>query len=100
MPAGANTITDELEEEGLGWRYFVIGRIDSYEILESNETEYLSCKTIRVRIFIWNVFKNFPNVPIKMTLRFRRTLIIPYEGAKIYGPNLLGNYFLVAGGVI
>ena len=100
LPAGASLITEEIEREGPGWEYVVVGRIRSYEIIEFNETEYLSCRAVHVRFLTWNVFERFPRLPIKMTLRFGKEFNIPLEGAEIFGPSLLGRYFIVARGVL
>ena len=100
LPAGASDIAEEPEKEGPGWKYFVIGRIRNYEIVEYNGTEYLSCKAVRVRFFTWNVFEKFPRVPIMMTLRFGSVFNIPYEGVKILNSGILGRSFIVARGVL
>ena len=98
LPAGANLITKEIEKDGPGWQYIIIGRIRNYEIIEYNGTEYLSCRAIHVRSIFWNVFEKVPRLPIRMTLRFGQKFNIPLEGAKIYGPNLLGRSLLIARG--
>jgi len=100
LPASATPILDEPETEGPGWKYFVIGRIKSYEIFDYNGTEYINCTAIHVRIFAWNVFDNFPNLPAIMNFRFQRKFTLPYEGVEIYGPNVLGRYFIIARGVL
>ena len=100
LTSGASDIAEEPEKEGPGWKYFVIGRIRSYEIVEHNGTEYLSCRAVRVRIFTWNVFEKFPRLPIMMTIRFGSEFNIPYEGVKILDYGLLGRSFIVASGVL
>ena len=100
LPAGASAIPEEPEKEGPGWKYFVIGRIKSYEIVEHNGTEYLSGKAVRVRFIAWNIFEKFPKLPIIMTIRFGGEFNIPYEGVKILGPGPLGRSFIIASGTL
>ena len=100
LPAEASAITDQPEKEGPGWEYFVIGRIRSYEIVDYNGTEYLKCKAVRVNFLTWNVLERFPKLPFLMNIRFGKEFCIPYEGAKIIGPTLLGHYFIVARGTL
>ena len=88
-------------QNNLGIRYAVVGRISSYQVIDGhNGTQYLECKAIRVRAFFQGVFPNFPTLTIRQTIRLGHEFAIPFEGAKISGPNLLGNYFLVATGIL
>ena len=100
LPVEASVTNDEPERKGPGWEYFVIGRIRSYEIVEYNGTEYLECRAVRVNFFTWNILKNLPKLPLLMNIRFGQQFNIPYEGAKIMGPTLLGHYFIIARGTL
>ena len=57
-------------------------------------------RAIRLRILVWGVFPNFPNLIMPETIRFGQRFAIPFEGANITGPNPLGNCFLVARGTL
>ena len=98
LPAEASAIIDVTKENGSDWEYFVIGRIKSYEIVNYNGTEYIECKAVRVNFFVWNILERFPNLPLLANIRLGKPFCIPYEGANIMGPTLLGHYFIVARG--
>ena len=100
ISAGANVSNQEEPVDGPGWRYILVGRIRNYEIVEYNGVEYLNCRAVRVNSIWWNVFEKLPNLPLIMNLRFGQEFNIPYEGAQIFGPTLLGHYFLVARGTL
>jgi len=101
LPAEASAITSEPEKERPGgWEYFIVGRIKSYEIVDYNGTEYLECKAFRVNWLTWNILERFPKLPLLMNLRFGQQFNIPYEGANITGPTLLGHYFIIARGTL
>ena len=98
IPAGANVDVEAPENGRPNWKYLVIGRIKSYKIEEYNGTEYLNCTAVRVKIRTWNIFERFPRLMLSMKVRYGQEFYIPYEGAKIIGPIILGHYFIIARG--
>ncbi len=56
-------------------------------------------KALHVIGIIFNLFSKYPNLPLPVNWRWEK-FSIPYEGAKIIGPTLLGNYFLIAKGIL
>lgn len=97
----ADIINDNTESgKTIDWHYCLRGRISDYEIFEYNGTQYVNCTAVRVRGFIWNLFPNFPNFAFRIKWNRGLDFCIPYEGFKIFGPELLGRYFFVASGSI
>lgn len=81
------------------WPYFLFGRIKNYEIVEAEGKEYILGMALHIRGIILNLFSKFPNLPFLVNWRWQK-FCIPYEGAKIIGPTLLGNYFFIAKGTL
>ena len=100
LPSASSTIAEEPEIEGPGWKYFAIGRISNYKIVDVNGTEYIRGRAVRLRVVMWNIFKNHPRVPFVKTFRLFWEFNLPYEGVKILKPGLLGRGFLVASGTL
>ena len=62
VPVGANILTKESSHEGPNYRYYIFGKISSYETLDYYGVEYIHAKAVFMFGLILNASKQFPNL--------------------------------------